>query len=103
MLWVVRVPLKLMPLDEVSALTPPKGGRLFETPRPKRGQGGDVAAVGGELLHLLAADEGADFAGFGLHLQSVGSHGDRLRRAADGQGNVGFDGLRDVHHDAGLA
>src|SRR3954465_11534204 len=34
-LWGGRVPLKLMPLDDVSALTPPKGGRLLDTPRPR--------------------------------------------------------------------
>ena len=35
MLWLVRVPLKLMPFAEVRALTPAKAGRLLATPSPR--------------------------------------------------------------------
>ena len=35
MLWVVRVPLKLMPFADVSPATPLKAGKVLDTPMPK--------------------------------------------------------------------
>ena len=83
MLWFTRVPLKLMPLAEVRAFTPPKAGRLLDTPMPKRRKRDHVAAVGRQLSHLGAADQVADLVGLRLELESIGLDGDRLCFAAD--------------------
>ena len=60
-----------------------------------------VAPVGRQLTNLFAADEGADFAGLSLHLQSLRLNGHALFRTADCQAHVDSQGLGDVQYDAG--
>ena len=81
-----RWPLKLMPLDEVRASMPPNDGRLVRNAQAESSELHNVTAVGRELTNLLTADQRADFAGFGLHLQGLRLNGDALFRTADCQG-----------------
>ncbi len=68
----------------------------------ERGEADDVAAVGGELHHLLAGDEGGDLVGFALDLEGVGFDGDGLAFGAGLQRDVFLERLGDVHHNVVL-
>src|SRR5581483_11085234 len=77
-------------------------GQIVGNPEAESGKSGYVASVGGELLHLLTADQGTDLAGFSLSLQRVGLHGNRQSGATHLEGDVFFEGLGNVDDDAGL-
>src|ERR1017187_1198678 len=66
------------------------------------GEGGHVAAISGELLNLLAADQRTDLTGLGLRLQSIGLHSYGFLRAAHLQCHVGLNSLCDVYDDSGF-
>ena len=61
---------------------------LLDAPAVKVAKRIDAAAVGGELRHLLAGDDVADFAGFGLNRDGGGFDVDTFLCITDFQPNI---------------
>ena len=78
-----------------------EGGKVVGDAEAEGGQGGHIASVGGKLLNLLAADQGAHFAGLSLHLQGVGRDGHGLSLGSYRERDIFFERLGHIHDDVG--